>query len=92
MSCLETLSPESQRAIVGRARSILRALRRRKLETNRDLAFSLAAAKMVVTMLEAQAKKNGVEQAALDMGDELAGDLDTVISMLGLAETKRSRH
>ena len=82
---IDKMSDESRKAIAGRAKSQLRAVRRR-LNDTRDLGYSLAAAKMVVTTLQAQAEDLGVPQAVIDAGDELAGDLELVTSFLALAK------
>lgn len=76
-----TLTPESQKAIASRARAQLKAVRRR-LNDTRDLGYSLAAAKLVVATLQAQAEKSGVPQNVIDIGDELAGDLELVTKWL----------
>lgn len=83
------LSPESQQAITGRARSMLKAVRRRLTDT-RDLGYALAAAKMVVTVLEAQARESQLPDEVVAIGDELAADLDTVVEWLGVARDKVS--
>jgi hypothetical protein len=75
------LTPESQKAIASRARSQLKAVRRR-LKDTRDLGYSLAAAKMVVATLEAQAAESGLPQDVIDIGDMLAGDLELVTKWL----------
>jgi SpoU rRNA methylase family enzyme len=75
------LTPDSQKAIASRARAQLKAVRRR-LNDTRDLGYSLAAAKLVVATLQAQAEKSGVPQSVIDIGDELAGDLELVTKWL----------
>ena len=78
---VDRLSEQSRKAIVTRAKSQLKAVRRR-LNDTRDLGYALAAAKMVVTTLQAQAEKSQLPQDVLDMGDELSGDLETVTRFL----------
>jgi hypothetical protein len=82
---VDRLSEGSRKAIVSRAKSQLKAVRRR-LNDTRDLGYSLAAAKMVVTTLQAQAEELEVPQAVIDAGDELASDLELVTSFLAVAK------
>lgn len=78
------LSPESRREITMRARSLLKAARRRGLTTTRDLGYQLAATRMVLTVLEAQAEASAIPDAVLVEGLRLSEDLDTVIEFLNL--------
>jgi hypothetical protein len=90
VKAIKQLNPESHRAIAGRVKSMLKACRRRLGDT-RDLGYQLAAAKIIVATLQKQAEESGVPQKVIDLGDEIADDLETTIEALGLAKTLGSK-
>lgn len=81
---IKSLHPSSVQSIRLRARAMISALRARGLTTTRDLGHALAAAKMLVTVLEAQARVSDVPKPVLAKADELASDLEDVVEFLGM--------
>jgi hypothetical protein len=87
---IRKLSPNTHEQISRRVKAQLSACRKNMKDT-RELALQLAAARIVLAALEKQAEELDVPQAALDMGMEIAADLEETIDFLGLAKTLKSK-
>lgn len=82
---VSALHPDSVREIARRTRALLRVSRRNGVSTNRDLAYELSAIKLVLAVLDEQAHAAGVSLDALMLGENLADDLKSTVTALGLA-------
>jgi methyl coenzyme M reductase subunit C len=75
------LSPTSLQAIARHTRAMLRSVKRRP-KTAVELAYALAAAKIVVATLAKAAADAGIPAEAIAVGDELAADAARVMDLV----------
>lgn len=78
------LHPDSAAQIARRVRALLRTCRKNGLDTKRDLAYELAALKLVLATVDDQAHASGVPLPALTLSEKLAEDLKATFEYLGL--------
>ena len=82
---IKNLSPNTHQQIAKRVKAQLGACKRNMKDT-KELAFQLAASKIVVAALQKQADALGIKPDVLLIGDEMADDLETTVDLLGLAK------
>lgn len=75
------LHPESLQAIARHTRAMLKGVKRRP-KTAVELAYALAAAKIVVATLAKAADEAGLPADVIAVGDELAHDARRVMDLV----------
>lgn len=81
---IKKLTPQTHEQIASRVRAQLAACTK-SLRDTKELGLQLAASKIVVATLQAQAEEMKLDPVVVSMGDAMAQDLSTTIECLDMA-------